>query len=109
MRKRWSYKSLKTSKVWTCIRSTRRRDMPPSSNFNPTRTPLKALNFLGDVTSDFILQGQDILQLFLVAPRPQMAVGLRVDQLSGDAHVVLRTRDRALNDRLDVQFAADLR
>ena len=35
------YRSSRTCSAWTCIRSMRRRDTPPSSNFNPTLTPSK--------------------------------------------------------------------
>jgi hypothetical protein len=40
--------------------------------------------------------------------RPEVAVGARLDQLSGDADAVARSRDGALDDGIDAQLSGDL-
>ena len=57
---------------------------------------------------DLVLDREDVLHVAVIALRPEMGPGLRVDQLDGYAHTVHRAPDTALHNVLDAQIAADL-
>jgi hypothetical protein len=52
---------------------------------------------------DLVLDGEDVLELAVVALRPDVPVGLGVDELDGDAHPVARLAHAALRDILHLQ------
>ena len=45
----------------------------------------------------------------MITARPQMRVGMRVDELRRDAHLVARALHRAFDHRIHAQLARDLR
>jgi hypothetical protein len=60
-----------------------------------------------DVVADFILELEGVLEAPVVALRPDVAVGQRVDQLHGHAHAVTRLAHAALDDVPARQLAGD--
>src|SRR5439155_2351138 len=63
----------------------------------------------GDVARHLALQCEHVLQVPLVALRPQMTVARRLDELGDDSHAVAGPHDRALDDPAHAQLARDLR
>jgi hypothetical protein len=55
------------------------------------------------------MQRQHVLQVAFVVVRPQMPVGVGVDQLHGDADLLVAPFHGALDDSVDTQFARDRR
>jgi hypothetical protein len=66
-------------------------------------------DLLGDVSGNFILQGEDVFQIAFVAPCPQMVIFAGFDQLRTNAHTPRAARDRAFHDCIDLQIAPNLR
>jgi hypothetical protein len=61
-----------------------------------------------DSTRDLVLQGEQIAHVAVEPLRPQMGVGLGIDQLRVDAHLVPRPLDDPLQNIAHAQLAADL-
>ena len=61
-----------------------------------------------DGRRDLVLDGEDVLQIPVVALGPDVVVGLAVDQLHRDAHPVAGLAHAALDDVVHAQFARDL-
>ena len=57
---------------------------------------------------DVRLQLEDVGQLALVLPGPEVRVGRRVDQLDVDPHPVAAALHRSLDDRIDFEGPCDL-
>ena len=63
----------------------------------------------GDVFRDLPLQRDDVLQLALVALRPEVRVAGPVDELYGDPDAIAVAQHRPFDDGFHVQLAGDLR
>src|SRR5690349_15222202 len=61
-----------------------------------------------DGAGHLVLNGEDILKLPVVALRPDVPVGLSVDQLHGDADSIARLAYAALENVVDPELARDL-
>ncbi len=66
------------------------------------------LQAIGDGTGNLVLDVEDVLQLAIVAVRPELESVRRVHELHGHAHPIARSADAALQDRGNAQFAGDL-
>ena len=55
-----------------------------------------------------VLDGKDVLQLAVVALRPDMRLGLAVDELHGDAHAIRRLAHAAFDHVVDAEVPRDL-
>jgi hypothetical protein len=55
-----------------------------------------------------VLQGEQITRIAIEPLRPQMRIGLDIDQLGVDADLVARPADAAFQYIVDAQFAFDL-
>ncbi len=60
-----------------------------------------------DGRRDFVLDGEDVFELAVVALRPDVCLGEAVDELDGDAHTVGRLADASLYDVVDAEFLGD--
>ena len=73
---------------------------------------LRPLDFGGDdrrdAMGDLVLKVEDVLDLAVVALRPQMMPGGRVDQLRGDAQPIAAFAYATFEDVTRAQFLADL-
>src|SRR5260370_35137206 len=61
------------------------------------------------VTSDLALQSKHVAQIAFVAVRPNMAIPLRMHELTGDPHAASRAPNRASRHRVHLSRARDLR
>ena len=64
---------------------------------------------LGDVAGDLVLHLEHVRELAVVALGPQREVGLRLDELRGDAQAVAGAAQRAAEHELRLELLADLR
>src|SRR5207237_9099409 len=67
------------------------------------------LNFVGNRLCYLGLQQQDVGELALVLPGPEMPIRRSMHQLSSDANATARSRDCTLDHRVDVQLTSDIR
>ena len=56
---------------------------------------------LGDRPGNFVLQGEDIRQLTIIALCPEIFVGLRLNEPGRNAHPVASAENRPFHDRVD--------
>jgi hypothetical protein len=56
---------------------------------------------------DVCLHRQDVAQRTIVGPGPQMLVGVRLDQLGGDAQPIALRDRRAFDDHVHIELARD--
>ena len=61
-----------------------------------------------DGRGHFVLDGEDVIELAVVALGPDVRVGFGVDQLHGDADAIARLAHAALDDILHLELARDL-
>src|SRR5207249_11784425 len=61
-----------------------------------------------DRAGDLVLDGEDILQLAVVAFGPDVPISLRIDQLHGDTDAITDLAHAAFEDILDAELACDL-
>ena len=66
------------------------------------------LHLACDRLRQLALERQDVAHVALVALRPEMPVGGRLDELHGDAHAVAGAEHRPFHDRVHAQLARDL-
>ena len=66
-------------------------------------------DLLGDCARHLALQLQDVRQLALVFPRPQMRIGRRMNQLDTDPHAIARPLHRAFDHGVDIQRPCNIR
>ena len=62
------------------------------------------IDFAGDGSRHFTLQGEHVAQFTLEALRPDDFSCGSPDQFGGDSHLVARADDRTFDDRVDLQF-----
>ena len=76
----------------------------------PGAAPFGGVEFSGergdDLARDLVLNGEDVLERAVVAFGPQVMPGRRLDELSGNAYLVSRLANAALEDVAHPQFAA---
>ena len=61
-----------------------------------------------DLLGQFILNGENIVEIAIEAARPDMAAARRIDQLRGDADAIARLADAAFEDIANVERLGDL-
>src|SRR5258706_1153361 len=61
-----------------------------------------------DRAGHLVLDGEDILELAVIAFGPNVPVGFRIDQLHGDADSITHLPHAPLEDVIDAEFARDL-
>ena len=57
---------------------------------------------------DVVLDGENVGQVTVITFGPQVAAGVAVDQLGGDADAVAGLANAALQGELDAEFAAGI-
>ena len=61
-----------------------------------------------DCAGDFVLDGENVFQLSIIALCPTVSTGRRVDKLRGDAYAVADATDATLEDVTYPKLTADL-
>ena len=61
-----------------------------------------------DAFGDLVLDGEDILELAIVAFGPEPVAVMDIDELDGDAHPVAGLADASLHDLVNIEMLADL-
>ena len=62
----------------------------------------------GDGRGHLVLDLEDVLQSTVIALRPDVGLGLAVDELDSDSHAIGGFADTAFHDVVDAEFAGDL-
>ena len=83
------------------VRGTRKRA-------NALRGQQVGLDSRGDAAGDFVLHGEDVAELAVVAFGPVMAAGCRIDELRADAQPLAGAAHAAFEHVADAELARDL-
>ena len=64
-------------------------------------------NLLRNGVGNLALQVQDVAAITVICLRPEMLIGVSLNELGGNTHPSTRTDDRSLDDGIYVQFASN--
>ena len=64
-------------------------------------------NLLRNGVGNLALQVQDVAAITVICLRPEMLIGVSLNELGGHTHPLTRTDDRSLDDGIYVQFASN--